>query len=138
LHGQTTMRRCGGKCHAATPRSHWGCRGARSLPHRGGVHCTGVPSRLWRLSHWHLMVMHRPHKSDGARVQPANPSYRYLPRVLLAMRTVPPVERLPFAKSLRGQNRSSTLRMNSWFHSDRPAITVILSCLILSPTTTIE
>jgi hypothetical protein len=29
-----------GKCHAATPRSRWECRGASSLPHRGGVHRT--------------------------------------------------------------------------------------------------
>jgi hypothetical protein len=33
-----------------------------------------------------------------------------------------PYVRLPFAKSLQGRNRSSTLRMKSWFHSDRPAL----------------
>jgi hypothetical protein len=29
--------------HAAIPRSHQGCRGASSLPHRGGVCRTKVP-----------------------------------------------------------------------------------------------
>jgi hypothetical protein len=32
-----------GKCHAAIPVSYRGCRGAGSLPHRGGVQCIEVP-----------------------------------------------------------------------------------------------
>jgi hypothetical protein len=46
--------------------------------------------------------------------------------------------RLPFVKSLQDRNCSSTLRMKSWFHSDRSVRTVILGYLILPSTTTIE
>jgi hypothetical protein len=31
------------RIHATTPRSRYGCRGASSLPHRGGVRRTEVP-----------------------------------------------------------------------------------------------
>jgi hypothetical protein len=33
-----------------------------------------------------------------------------------------PYVRLPFAKLLRGQNRSSTLGIKFWFHSNRPTL----------------
>jgi hypothetical protein len=36
-------------------------------------------------------------------------------------RSLGPYVQLPFAKSLRGQNHSSTLETKSWFHSDRSA-----------------
>jgi hypothetical protein len=45
---------------------------------------------------------------------------------------------VPYDKSLRGLNCSSTLGMKAWFHSDRPTVAVILGYLILPPTTTIE
>jgi hypothetical protein len=35
-----------GKCHAATPRSCQGCRGASSLPHRGAARRIEVPIRV--------------------------------------------------------------------------------------------
>jgi hypothetical protein len=49
-----------------------------------------------------------------------------------------PYIRLSFTKSLRGRNRSSTLGMKSWFHSDHLVIVVVFGYLILPPTTTIE
>jgi hypothetical protein len=45
---------------------------------------------------------------------------------------------LPFAKSLRDRNRSSTLRMKSWFPNDRSTRTIVMGYLILPPTATIE
>jgi hypothetical protein len=44
---------------------------------------------------------------------------------------------LPFAKSRWGQNRSSTLMMKSWFHSDYSVVVVVLGYLILPLITTI-
>jgi hypothetical protein len=64
-----------------------------------------------------------------AREKPDNTMYA---------RSLGPYVRLPSAKSLRGRNRSSTLGMKSWFHSDRPARAIVLGYLILPPTTTIE
>jgi hypothetical protein len=63
------------------------------------------------------------------RVKPNNMTYA---------RSLGPYVRLTFAKSLQGQNCSSTLGMKSWFHSNRPTIAVVLGFLILPPTTTIE
>jgi hypothetical protein len=57
---------------------------------------------------------------------------------MMYARSLGPYVWLAFAKSLRGQNRSSTLRMKSWFHNDCPVHAVVLGFLILPPTITIE
>jgi hypothetical protein len=53
-------------------------------------------------------------------------------------RSLRPYMHLPFVKSLRGRNRSSTLKMKSWIQSDHLAHAVVLGYFILPPTTTIE
>jgi hypothetical protein len=64
-----------------------------------------------------------------AREKPDNTTYT---------RSLGPYVRLPFVKFIRGRNFSSTLKMKSWFHSDRPAHVIVLGYLILPPTTIIE
>jgi hypothetical protein len=69
----------------------------------------------------HLGVVTSHHSSESvteirinihlAREKPDNMTYA---------RSLGPYAWLPFTKSLQGQNRSSTLEMKSWLHSDRP------------------
>jgi hypothetical protein len=60
------------------------------------------------------------------------------PDNMMYAQSLGPYVRLLFAKSLQGQNHSSTLGMKSWFHSNRPTISIVLGYLILPPRTTIE
>jgi hypothetical protein len=97
---------------------------------------------IWTYVTWHFHIMTATNKYHPylrfrrysnhlhlAREKPDNTTYA---------RSLGPYVRLPFAKSFRGRNCFSTLRMKSWFHIDRPAIAIVLGYLILPPTTIIE